>query len=611
MSVVKQIDTGAKVDFLDYPKDMKANRRYRAFILQRAEDDPLLQAAIKEKCRRSLIYWIDLFCWTKDPRRQPDIIPFISYDFQIPALLDIQQAITEKKDLLIEKSRDMGVSWLVLYVYMHMWLFEKGSDFRVGSRKKDFVDKIGDIDTLFEKIRFNIEKMPLWLMPQGFQWRTHSSDMRLVSPETGNAIIGESANPSFASGGRRKSILMDEFAKWDHSVAEAAWTSTADASPSRIVVSTPVGSGNKFAQLANGTKEKIEKISLHWTLHPTKRLHAYYLDGEKKIPIGSPPDVFKIWKEKRGILPDADVIGGLVRSPWYDFEAERRSAADVAQELDIDYLRSGFPFFHMGKLTRQKVWEEMRRDFPEDGIPYGKMVKVNLVMRKSEKVEVRDMPRMGWLKIYEEPKTGYQYVIGVDTGEGLAKGDESVLVCREKITRNVCAVCNGIYAPEEIAHKSFLVEKYYNDALNMAENNNHGYTTNRELELLGSNLYYTKRDVAGGEMDTFKKGWTTSVTSRPLILDEMEEEIRKASVELRDENLIKQCQTFVRDPKKGKPQADGQYLDDLVLACAISGRGITENPFKGSGSKNKDLQRQRVYELRKKKKNGGFSYGKV
>jgi hypothetical protein len=515
-------------------------------------------------CKRDILFWLDIFAWTKDPRQANDILPFICYDYQRITIKDIERHIDEGKDLLIEKSRDMGVSWMILYVYMHKWLFEPGSDFRVGSRKEDFVDKINDIDTLIEKVRFNLNRMPAWLLPKGFDSNIHLAYMRIINPENGNAIIGESANAYFSSGGRRKSILIDEFPKWDDSIASAAWTASADASPCRIVASTPVGSGNKFAELALGTHEKIDKITLHWTLHPDKSKGMYYVNDGVKTLIATSDEGFKLWKS-----------GIHVRSPWYDVEYERRSAADIAQELDIDYLKSGSPFFNIQALNGQKIWEIIERKDPTDPIPFGRFVKVHLV-NIDNKIELREN-KAGWMRLFELPKSGAQYVVSADTSEGLAKGDEAFCVVRDKWTRSVVACANGHYAPDDWAVKLSYIAKYFLDADLAVEGNNHGFSVNSDLRQMDVRLYYTK-DKDG--KSTTKAGFTTDVRTRPLMLDQLEEEIRKNVFEMRDETLIAQAKTFVYNEKNGRPEADGSCLDDAIIALAIGSYVIKELPFR-------------------------------
>jgi hypothetical protein len=477
----------------------------------------------------------------------------------------------------------MGVSWDILYAFNHYWLFEAGSDFRVGSRKEDFVDKLNDIDTLLEKIRFNLRRQPLWILPKGFDFDKHAGYMRIINPVNGNAIVGESANEHFGSGGRRKAILLDEFAKWDVGIADAAWTATADVSKCRLVVSTPVGAANKFAQLSLGTKEKIKKTTLHWTLHPEKSAGAYYLDGGIKIPVDSPQRAFLLWKQ-----------GVKMRSLWYDAEAERRSEPDLAQEVDIDYLKSGAPFFSMNALNLQKEWAYYERKLPTDDIPYGRYI-TGILVEIDHKIEFRETAD-GWLRVFELPQKDWCYVVTADVSEGLAKGDESFGVVRDRYTRNVLATFNGLWGTDDFAVKLQKAGQFYNDEWVAPENNNHGHSVCQDLKKLDCKLYHTKRISEDGRETVVKAGWTTDAKSRPLMLDQLEEEIRKNVIELRDPILISQCKTFVKNAKTGKPEADGTFLDDGVIACAIGSALIVELPFKAKSDDERKARQRRVAE---------------
>lgn len=587
---------------LNYPRNISDNLRFRAEILGACEHNPRMQAAVREACRRDILTWIELFSWTKDPRKSPmDVLPFICYDaYQEEYMHEIEAAIDGQYDALTEKSRDMGATWMVMYVLMHKWLFEPGQDFRVGSRKEDYVDKLGDIDTILEKVRFNLQKQPKWMLPKGFDFDKHAGYMRIINPENSNAIVGESANEHFGSGGRRRALVLDEFAKWDDSVANAAWTSTADVAKCRLVLSTPVGSSNKFAQLASGTKERIKRLTLHWTLHPEKAAGAYYLDADgTKIPLADCKSAFNAWSKTFGRQ------GGKVRSPWYDSEAERRSEADLAQEVDIDYLRSGHPFFSQTALAQQKIWPIFKRRLPMDPIPYGRHIRARLV-DVDHKIEIRDAED-GWLRIFEMPQPDWQYVVSADTSEGLAKGDEGFIVVRNKWSRHVVAAANGHYPPDDLAVKINLVAKLYNNADEVPENNNHGHTVCEELKKMDGKLYWSKREGPDGKQHTTKAGFTTDQKSRPAMLDQAEEEIRKNAVELRDEVLIAQCKTFVNNAKTGKPEADGDFLDDGVMAFAIGSAIIKELPYKPSTRSARHAQQEQLVRELSHQTIGGFS----
>lgn len=502
-------------------------------------------------------------------------------------MLTIQRAIESQEDLLIEKTRDMGVSWMALYGFQHAWLFRDGADFRCGSRKEEYVDRPGDIDTLFEKLRFNLRHQPAFLYPSGFSWNIHSTYMKLINPENKNAIVGESANADFGSGGRRRAVLMDEYSKWEPKIAEAAWTSTADVTKCRIAVSTPKGAGNKFASLAKGTKEKIKKLTLHWTLHPEKNKGAYIIrkDGtQDPIDLSDPRMAFKVWQENRGQKAPAPLRGGIVRSNYYDAECERRNDADIAQELDIDYLSSGYPFFDLRMLAHQKRWEPIILKSPLSPIPYGFYITVNLIERDLDTFAIIETSN-GWLRIFERPAKFGQYVVSGDASEGLQKGDESFCVVRDRFSGNVMATFNGLYGTDEFALKLYKVSRFYNRSIVAPENNNHGHSVCMDLKSMDCKLYFTKKFNKEGEVTASKAGFTTDARSRPLMLDQMEEEIRKLSFEIRCPVILDQCETFVKAENSGKPEADGVFLDDGVIACAIAGQVVKEHPYKGKKEK--------------------------
>ena len=266
----------------------------RALLFQQAENDRGVQEAHLEMCRRYPTYWFNNFCMTFDPRADVADIPFRLFPFQEECVREMIAKIDAGEDILVEKSRDMGLSWIVLLVFEYCWLFRPGYNFHLGSRKEEYVDKKGNISTLFEKMRYNINWLPVWMKPVGWEEKQHSLFMRLINPENGNIITGESSNPNFARGGRYKAILFDEFPFWEQ--ASLAFASAGQATPCRVLVGTPYGKANRFAQVRFSGNTKI--LSYHWRLHPNK-------DEE-----------------------------------WYEQQKKRMTRDEIARELDISYDHS-------------------------------------------------------------------------------------------------------------------------------------------------------------------------------------------------------------------------------------------------------------------------------
>lgn len=586
-----------------YPKDLAQNIKFRGELLRQTESDPVFGEQIRRLCAKDILFWINTFCWTKDPRVQKSAtLPFITYKFQDKYILELQDAILNGYDILTEKSRDMGASWCVLYVCQWFFQFKNGADFIVGSRKEEYVDKLGDMKTLLEKVRFNLDRQPDYILPKDFRkyFEEFTRNMCLTNESNQNSIIGESMNQFFGSGARAICGVMDEFAKVETGIDESAWNSMADVTPCRMPLSTPVGAANKFARLALGQDSKIKKCTLHWTLHPKKNKGAYYLNDGEKIMIDCSKDydaAYKVWLSRGR-------ESGCVRSPWWEEEAKRRTASELAQEVDIDYAKSGSPFFNLKALYTQKPWTYHERKHPGHPIPHERHITVNL-LEITGKIEIREQED-GWLRLYEFPKESYQYCVGGDSAEGLAKGDESFGVCRDKSTRHIVADFNGLYPPEDFAMKLRLLGWYFNDADNVPENNNHGYSTCSEmLKMSNVRMYYTRNDK--GEV-TQKAGFTTTSKTRPKALDLMGKQIDKNIFEIRSEIILAQCQTFINNPKRsGHPEADGAFHDDGIIACMISGYVIDEIPMRMTEFKKTYVQSELVSK-RLASKNAGFKF---
>ena len=302
----------------DLPKDNSGNGHLRYSLITHGDSDLKTRAQILAACKADPVFWINCFCWTYDAKGDKfkelgwdsPHMPFITFDFQDEFIYELKAAIEDGENLLIEKSRDMGISWLVICIFLWFWLFQgAGNDFLLGSRKQQYVDERGNMSTLMQKARYILKRLPSWMLPAGFElgdqspWDNHN---RLINPVTECVIAGESNNVNFGTSGRVKAALYDEFAKWEHT-DDAAWESATDTAGSKIAVSSAWGKDNKFYRLRNQEEGHIKVITLHWKLHPLK--------------------------------DDA----------WYEEECKTRSESDVASNLDIDYSASvkgkAFPNF--------------------------------------------------------------------------------------------------------------------------------------------------------------------------------------------------------------------------------------------------------------------------
>ena len=231
-------------------------------------------------------HWVD----TYDPRNAkkdtPTNMPFIMFAKQEEQIRFYQALLDAEENGLIEKSRDMGASWLSAAFSDCMWLFSEGSSIGWGSRKEALVDKNGDMDSLFEKMRSILRRLPPEFLPKGFNWNTHSSHMKLINPENGASITGE-AGDNIGRGGRKTIYFKDESAHYERpELIEAA---LGDNTNVQIDISSVNGLGNIFhRRRENGTEwgggdahEGVTNVLVvDWSDHPAKDQKWY--DARRK-----------------------------------------------------------------------------------------------------------------------------------------------------------------------------------------------------------------------------------------------------------------------------------------------------------------------------------------
>ncbi len=241
----------------------------------------------------------DWLC-TYDPRLGarglPTTIPLILFPRQIEYIELLEESYATGQDIVVGKSRDMGVSIVSLAWMTYKWLFAPGFKGSVGSRKEDLVDKIGNPDSLMEKVRMYLRFLPNELLPLGYNERKHARRMNIVNETLGSSITGE-AGDNIGRGGRSTAYLVDEAAFLERPESiDAALSQNCNM---RIDISTPNGPANPFANKWFHNEE-IKAFSFHWTQDPRK-------DRE-----------------------------------WYDKEKKRlQDPRVIAQELDLDFDTSG------------------------------------------------------------------------------------------------------------------------------------------------------------------------------------------------------------------------------------------------------------------------------
>ena len=499
------------------PKGKDANVQWRTELLKEAETDMILQSDLMSACRDSQLFWINAFGWTYhqfdvDPNtgeryESPEpYVPFITWDVQDELCNEFEAALKAARDILVDKCRDMGASWLCVFFMHWLWLFRKGGPQLLEmSRTQEYVDQTGNMKALFQKHDVINNWLPDWMCPpEVLVGENNRTKMHMKNTVTGACLDGESTTEHAASGDRRLVALMDEFSKVKF--GRKMRSATKDVALMRIINSTPAGAGTEYSRWKrDGT---IKVFQLPFWEHPEKGAGRYVQSKED---------------------------GGFeIRSPWFNHEETVRSPKELAQEVLMQDIESGDVFFTLSNFTKHKaayVSEPLQRfnisldpKIPEDDIKH-------YIKRKDFKAVKLHHANKGKLKVWThlimgrpDQSKSYQFGIDISKGQGASNSVISIrcIETGEKIAVWECANT----PPYDMAKVAVALALWCGGALPNRlpfmkwEMNGPGWDFGKQIVHVYEYPYYYKKKSEGNVVDKVqtKYGWHASSASKEALL---------------------------------------------------------------------------------------------
>lgn len=528
------------------PKSPRKNILWRRKLTRMAQKDPEVREAIRAMCARDILFYINFSVWTFSPKMYQDWPnrPMITWAYQDVAILAIDDAITYGYNLLIEKSRDMGASYMCLLVMEWRFHFREAQTFLMVSEKQDLVDKPGNPDCLFWKIDTIHKYQPWWLRA-----RIVRRKLSFVNLDTASTIDGSSTTANVGLGGRRTAILLDEFAAVEEGYEVLARTS--DTTNCRIFNSTPRGVANAFFDM----KDKVKvKLTIHWTLHPSK---------------------------SRGLWADED---GKLHSPWYDHECDIRfHPKERAQELDIDYLGSDYQFFDALTIRtyRKNVCIEPKLvgelEYDENSYAPREFVKKT----------------NGRLKLWcalganGRPSDQFLYCQGIDISMGTGASDSVIAVWNMESGEKVAEfVCNQT-KPHELAEMAMALGRFFRstntpEAYTIWEANGGGGSNFGDTfyKLGYRNFYWRRNEERVDGKSSMVPGWWSSDKLKVRLIGGYMKKISEGECRNYSDQSMQECLQYVYT-QNGKvihakaknnidPSAISENHGDRVIADSLA-----------------------------------------
>lgn len=307
---------------------------WRVERLNRIRRDPSVLPALRTYYRDHPAQFVIDWGMTFDPRNAdvglPSFVPFLLFPKQEEWCAWMIERWRTRSPGITEKTRDMGMSWLSVALACTICLFTPGVAIGFGSRKEEYVDKIGDPKSLFDKARTFLSALPAEFRGS-WDRKTDAPHMRIIFNDTGSIITGE-AGDGIGRGNRTSLYFVDESAFLERpQLVDASLSATTNC---RQDISTPNGLGNPFAQKRFGGRVPV--FTFHWRDDPRKD-DAWYAKQCAEL------DAVTVAQEI-DINYSASVEGVLIPSAWAQAAVgahaklgvtptgARRGALDVADE---------------------------------------------------------------------------------------------------------------------------------------------------------------------------------------------------------------------------------------------------------------------------------------
>lgn len=495
-------------------------------------------------CREDILFWFNAFVWTYNPKlpSKDRILPFITWDAQDTAIIEIKSAIVNQYSILAIKSREQGATWIFIGVQTHDTDFELNGAHMMVSRNEKYVDEPGNKKSLFWKLDFIHKHMPNFLWDKS---KTNRRSMFYENTETGGTITGEATTSNIARGDRLTSIFIDEFAAFKFLSAYEVDGATLYATDCRLINSTFTTPSGCFYDMAQNPA--IHKIRLAWWDHPVQRRGLYQWEMDTRLPEGGRINILDtgyVFPEGYKFIRD-----GKIRSPYYDRkEAEASNKSAIRAELDMDPEGASSQFFDP-RMLDEKLRNDCRDPLQRGDLSYDTdtFEPKGFVPRQNGKLLL-------WLNLLPngEPPRGTTYVIGCDicTGGNEIMGSNSVATVVDAQTGEMVAeLVTPVDVPDRFAEMVVALCRWFGGAFLIWEDNGPGQAFKRRVISIGYRFfYYREQEDSITRKFTSKPGWWSGPRTRNVLLNEFNRMLYNGEFICRNAEAIREAKKFIYSP---------------------------------------------------------------
>lgn len=509
------------------------------------------------RCLASPIYAIETYLETFD-KTQEGFVPFKLF----PRQKEIIHAYEAHRFNLVTKPRQAGVSTTTaayLAIKVGFADSENPEKILIIANKQElafeFLDKIKDF----------LSQLPRWVWGSDYYGSSKNESKSIFLTDSkkeiklpnGSRVKAVATSKDALRGYTPTFLVMDEAAYIDNGAEVFGASLTALGTGGRAtLISTPNGMDALYYKTYDQARQKQNNfniVEMKWYEDlrynkDLKWLKDDLIEDETEF-------TFESYKRR--------IDGGWKpTSSWYEEMClgMNNDAKMIAQELDVSFIGSG------GNVIDEKYIEFQDKNNVKDPIA---------MMGANNEI---------W--VWEEPKEGHQYIMGVDVSRGDGE-DSSTITVVDFTTMEQVMEYQGKIQPDLLAQ---IVEEYGNlyKAYTVVDVTG-GMGVSTVLKLLefeykrlhydssnGKILSARQKELQNYDKDNKIPGFHATSVRLPMVSN-LEFKIRTNGIKVRSTRMISEMKTFVY--RNGRPDHMEGYHDDLLMALGMC-LWVVEHSFK-------------------------------
>lgn len=464
--------------------------------------------------------------------------------------------------IVIPKPRQVGFSTATEGIFFHDLNFGYNKVAMIISYDVDSAVVINDMSNRFYQYLPQVIK-PMRRKSQGkgilFENPQFNSSLPMSDnnkPGLQSKFLIETANNVNAGSSYTINYLhISELAKWQN--PEETLTSLLQSVPKNdaiVVVESTAKGLNYFYKLCKGARDGLNNYKLLFIpWHEHNEYQSTYTG-------------FQLTEEEEELKRNYNLTNEQLQWRRDTIQDKCQNNIDIFHQEYPSYLEEAFvttgkPVFNVAQIIarQQQLKPPLKQGYFDYRLDIAeKIVEDSITWVNSDS---------GYIKIYQDVKRDYPYVLGGDTaGDG---SDSFIGQVIDNTTGMQVATLKHSLDEDLYANQMYCLGKYYNNALIGVESN---YSTHpiKELQRNGYNKQYMRETEDTLTNKLVKKfGFRTDKLTRPIIIAELVQIVREHIELINDYDTLQEMITFIRNDV-GRPEAMPGEHDDCIMALAIA-----------------------------------------